>query len=330
MAVRDHLPRVLKDKQRVITRAVFWNISHNSGREDIGLKLGRYHKGTSKVIEATPKPELTLDYEELTALVKMLQEDYEPFRQGVKAFIPLDRPYDAENYKQIKALFSKADTPALVELLIEHKVIHAELALALQQTRRVRAIQQFEAMLDQDALESKWQQWFTRNSWVLGSEFVEVIGERHIDRSNISDFLMRAYDGFLDIVEIKRPEGGLKFWSPQLDHGNPVPASDLTKALTQASRYIYEVEREANSVKFQESVGGVRTVKPRCILIFGRSKGWTDQQIEAYRILNAGFHNLTVLTYDHVLDRARRIVGLERKRGAGATQPRREATMERT
>jgi hypothetical protein len=27
----------------------------------------------------------------------------------------------------------------------------------------------------------------------------------------------------------------------------------------------------------------------------------------AYRILNASFHNLTVLTYDHVLDRARRI-----------------------
>ncbi len=179
-------------------------------------------------------------------------------------------------------------------------------------TRRVRAIKQFEMMLAEDAPEATWQRWFTRNNWVLGSEFVEVIGERHIDTSNISDFLMRAYDGFLDIVEIKRPEGGLKFWSPALDHGNPVPHSDLTKALTQASRYIYEVEREANSVKFLEMVGGVRTVKPRCILIFGRSNEWTEQQIEAYRILNAGFHNLTVLTYDHVLERARRIVGVER------------------
>lgn len=315
MPVKDHLPRVLKNKERVVTRAVLWNIGHNDGREDIGLKLGRYQKGTGKVVEGTPKAELTLDYEEFTALVRLLQEDYEPFRQGVKAFIPLDRPYDVENYQQIRALFSKAETPALVNLLIEHKVIHAELALALQQTRRVRAIKQFEAMLREDAIESKWQDWFTRNSWVLGSEFVEVIGERHIDRSNISDFLMRAYDGFLDIVEIKRPEGGLRFWSPTLDHGNPVPHTDLTKALTQASRYIYEVEREANSVKFQESVGGVRTVKPRCILIFGRSNAWSDQQIEAYRILNAGFHNLTVLTYDHVLDRARRIVGMTR--GAG-------------
>jgi hypothetical protein len=320
MSVQDHLARILKTKQRVVTRAVFWNIGHNTGREDISLKLGRYQKGTAKVVDGTPKCELTLDNEEFVALVKLLQEEYEPFRQGVKAFIPLDTPYDEENFKQIRALFSKAETPALVNLLIEHKVIHAELALALQQARRARAIEQFEALLENDALESKWQEWFKRNSWVLGSQFVEIIGERSIDTSNISDFLMRAYDGFIDIVEIKRPGGALRFWSPTLDHGNPWPSSDLTKALTQASRYIYEVEREANSVKFLERVRGVRTVKSRCTLIFGRSNDWSEQQIEAYRILNSGFHNLTVLTYDHVLQRAQRIMGAPSKRAARAVQ----------
>jgi hypothetical protein len=103
----------------------------------------------------------------------------------------------------------------------------------------------------------------------------------------------------------------LQFWASALDHGNYVPSSDLTKAITQASRYIYEVEREANSVKFLERVGGVKTVKPRCILVFGRSNDWNEEQAEAYRIMNAGFHNLTVLTYDHVLTRAKRIVGLD-------------------
>ncbi len=112
----------------------------------------------------------------------------------------------------------------------------------------------------------------------------------------------------------------MRFWSPTLDHGNPWPSSDLTKALTQASRYIYEVEREANSVKFLERVRGVRTVKSRCTLIFGRSNDWSEQQIEAYRILNSGFHNLTVLTYDHVLQRAQRIMGAPSKRAARAVQ----------
>lgn len=121
---------------------------------------------------------------------------------------------------------------------------------------------------------------------------------------------MEAYDGFLDVVEIKRPGGGLRFWASGLDHGNPVPSQDLVKAITQASRYIFEVEREANSVKFLNKVDGVRTVKPRCILIFGRSCDWSADQAEAYRILNASFHNLTIMTYDHVLARAQRILDL--------------------
>lgn len=120
---------------------------------------------------------------------------------------------------------------------------------------------------------------------------------------------MEAYDGFHDVIEIKRPEGGMQFWANSLDHGNYMPATDLIKAVTQASTYIYEVEREANSVKFLDREGGVKTVKPRCVLIFGRSYDWNDKQIEAFRILNSGYHNLAIMTYDHVLERARRIVG---------------------
>lgn len=122
---------------------------------------------------------------------------------------------------------------------------------------------------------------------------------------------MQAYDGFLDIIEIKRPDGALRFWSPSSDHNNQIPSSGLIKAITQANRYVYEVEREANSVKFLERVDGVKTIKPRCVLIFGRSNNWNNEQKEAFRILNAGYHNISIMTYDHVLSRAKRIVGLE-------------------
>ena len=164
-------------------------------------------------------------------------------------------------------------------------------------------------MLAGNLVEGRWQEWFENNTWVLGSEYVRVLGERQIDTKNISDFLMEAYDGFLDIVEIKRPEGGMKFWGAVLDHGNYVPSQDLVKAITQAAQYVYEVEREANSVKFLERVGRIRTVKPRCVLVFGRSHDWNDKQVEAYRILNAGYHSMSILTYDHVLERAKRVAG---------------------
>lgn len=314
--VEDRLVKVLRNKPTTITRAIFWKIPHHSRQEDICLKLGRYKKpvdfdeGEEPELLA-PKSELTLDQEEFKALIEFLRQSYEPFRLGVKAFIPLDRPFEVENAKQIKALFSLPKKDEIVRFILENEVIPEDLAAGLRQARRARAVREFKAMLDQDLRELPWQDWFQNNNWVLGSQFVRILDERHIDTQNISDFLMEAYDGFLDVVEIKRPNGGLEFWASTLDHGNYVPSTDLTKAVTQASRYIYEVEREANSVKFLERVGGVKTVKPRCILVFGRSNNWNAQQAQAYRILNAAFHNLTILTYDHVLTRARRISGIE-------------------
>ena len=314
--VKDKLARVLLDKPTVITRAVFWSIPHDSGREDISLKIGRYKKpkgmfGPEAAEVEEPKSELTLTDVEFKALIEFVRENYEPFRHGAKAFIPLDTPYDKENASQIRALFSLPERHKLVEFIVSNEIIPEELSVLLEQARRVRAVKMFEQMLEEDQKEQDWQAWLENNSWVLGSEFVRVLDDRNIDTQNISDFLMEAYDGFLDVVEIKRPEGGLVFWASSLDHGNYIPSSDLTKAITQANRYIFEIEREANSLKFLERVEGIRTVKPRCTLIFGRSNDWNTEQGEAYRILNAGFHNLHVMTYDHVLSRARRMVALE-------------------
>jgi len=93
--IQDKLVKILRDKQTVITRAIFWKIPHYSGKEDIRLKLGRYKKPKDwfdreelEVLE--PKSELTLDQEEFKSLINFLQENYEPFRKGVKAYIPLD------------------------------------------------------------------------------------------------------------------------------------------------------------------------------------------------------------------------------------------------
>lgn len=51
--------------------------------------------------------------------------------------------------------------------------------------------------------ESFWQNWFSENKWVLGSDFAQIIDERNIDTENIADYIMRAFDGFVDLVEIK-------------------------------------------------------------------------------------------------------------------------------
>jgi hypothetical protein len=314
-----HLVKVLGDKKTVVRRAVFWRIPHHTDKQDVRLKIGRYKKSRDGRLKEepetqSPKSELTLDDEEFLNLIGFVQENYEPFKAGTKAFIPLDRPFDdSDTAEAVKAFFNLSEKRELVDFLLKHDIIPEHLLLALHQKHRLNAIAKFDGMLADDLIEQPWQKWFKENPWVLGTEFVRVLDERKIDTEHISDFLMQAYDGFLDVIEIKRPEGRLKFWSERLDHGNYVPSPDLTKAITQATRYIYEVEREANSVKFLERVDHVKTIKPRCILIFGRSREWDSERTESYRILNSSFHNLSILTYDHVLDRARRLLNHEEK-----------------
>ena len=43
---------------------------------------------------------------------------------------------------------------------------------------------------------------------------------------------------------------------------------------------------------------------------FGRSNDWNDEQREAYRILNAAYNQISILTYDHLLFRAKNVLGI--------------------
>jgi len=310
----DYLIEILKDKARTVTRAAFWKIPHHTQEEDVRLKIWRSTKtsGPTDILErGTPKSKLTLDNDEFKALLNFIEKNYEPFKQGVKHYLPIDQKFDPKSLEHLKAIFDNPDKKQVLDFIATHSILPDELIMGLQTQARIKAVNEFEMMLNQNLVEQKWQAWFTKNDWVLGSEFVRILDERKIDTANIADYLMEAYDGFLDIIEIKRPDNSLKFWADVLDHDNYVPSTDIIKAITQATTYIYEVEREANSVKFLERVGNVKTIKPRCILIFGRSYNWNDAQKAAYRILNSSYHNLTIMTYDHVLDRAKRILEID-------------------
>src|SRR3989344_1008936 len=314
----EYLFGLLKEKTKTVTRAAFWKIPHKTPQEDICLKIGRYNKNgfAPDTLEVeNPKSELTLDNEEFQKLLELLSENYEPFKKGVKEYIPIDEKFYHEQIGHLKAIFADPDKQKVLDFIAKNNILPEDLIAGLQNQTRINAVREFETMLGKNLVEQKWQEWLKRNDWVLGSEFVRILDEREIDTANITDYLMQAYDGFLDIVEIKRPEGSLRFWADGQDHGNYVPSADLTKAITQATKYIYEVEREANSVKFLERVGNVKTIKPRCILIFGRSHDWDDDQKESYRILNSSYHNLSIMTYDHVLNRAKRILQIDNEEG---------------
>ncbi|MFO7676488.1 MAG: DUF4263 domain-containing protein [bacterium] len=287
---------------------VFWKISHKTPREDIRLKIGRYDRPSGKCETAKPRSELTLDHDEFDALISFLQESYEPFRRGQRKYIAIDERFDAENLAHLRAIFANPNRTDLLRFIAENEILPDEIAAGIQLQSHKKAVRQFEEMLCRDLDESDWENWFKSNPWVLGSEFVRVLDERRIDVGNVADFIMQAYDGFVDIIEIKKPAPDLRFWRKLANGGHPVPSGKLVEAITQSARYIHEVERRMNDLEFTERMQGVKAIKPRCVLIYGRSTGWDTPKQETYRLLNSCYHNLTILTYDHVLERAKRIL----------------------
>ncbi len=304
----DYAPaQTLKTKKRVYSQALLMKIPHDHLEEnDISLKVGRYALPYGRVAESNPKSELTLDNEELNALIKYISEYYTPVSLGQGEYISVTGD-NAELIRQFKALVDgQADT---AQILIENGILSDNVFFAATSIKKMSALGLFEDALSKDLPEKYWQDWFSQNKWLLGSDFAQIIDERQIDTENIADYIMRAFDGFVDLVEIKKPNG-LPFWAAAKDHDNFVPSSDLVKAITQCLNYIHAIEQEANSVKFLERAKS-KVIKPRCILVYGRSNDWNDEQREAYRILNAAYNQVSILTYDHLLIRAKNVLGIE-------------------
>lgn len=295
----------LKLGPRAYSEAILGKVIHKTtDKQDITLKLGRYKKYTKIPETQSPKSELTLDNEEFNNLIKYIELNYGPLKLGEGKYLQINQDETLPILRQIQQL-SIPDEKQAMEL-IESGLLTDKLQDAINTIRRKKAIQDFEINLTLDKPESFWQEWFSTNKWILGSEYLKILDERSINVGNIADYLMEAFDGFVDIVEIKRPSID-KLWNETLDHSNYVPTSDLTKAIIQCQNYIYEIERQSNSLDFLERVNNVKVIKPRCLLIFGRSNSWNDEQRKAYRILNASLNQITILTYDHLLERIKKI-----------------------
>jgi hypothetical protein len=197
---------VLREKPSVITRAIFWKIPRSTNGA-IHLKLGRYARrpDAREVVDVgAPKSELTLDDEELRALIAFLEENHEPFQTGARKWISLDRDVGAAETEQLRALFANPDKKRLLDFLADHDVIPDDVLRALEHRAKCEAVGELERMLREDRLEAKWQEFFERHDWILGSDFVRILDERTIDTGHIADYLMQAYDGFLDLIEIER------------------------------------------------------------------------------------------------------------------------------
>lgn len=148
------------------------------------------------------------------------------------------------------------------------------------------------------------QKFLMENIWMFGSTYSFVIDETKINEANIFDLIPKDLDGFVDIIEVKLPS--VEFFHFDDSHKNFYCSSSLTKAIAQTQNYIFEFEQKTCDKDYQNN-NNCKVIKPRGIIIIGSKNNLNEEENKYLRILNSSYHNVYIMTYQQLLERAKKV-----------------------
>ena len=145
--------------------------------------------------------------------------------------------------------------------------------------------------------EKEWQRRIYEIICVLYPKYIARFREIEVGTDGrhmkTPDFMLVDSAGFVDILEIKKPDG-IKVVSTTEYRNNYVASRDLEGAIVQIEKYIYILnhEGEARVKKIQDKVRNhlpsnfrLKVVNPQGILLLGRSNNLTDEQLFDFEII---------------------------------------------
>jgi hypothetical protein len=318
--------------RKVLRAEVIKNLKHSEN----AVKACIVHQRRSSVDEpwedmdgttlAQTKPltpsKFQLDSTETRVLFDRLQDLYEIGKEGVprgKAVVTLANAdevirTDAARAEVIRKLLSANHGEEIWELMLQLEPgLTQKLAAAVIYDRRTQAVQRFSDEIGKEHDEEYWKRFLKENSWMFGGSNVAVLDEARIDIKSIADLPFEVEGGFMDVVELKRPDS--PFWV-QSRTGNwlyrkkyLVPHHELQGAIAQTSDYILQAEKHVADSDFLKT-HKVKPLKPRGLVVHGRSTSWRDDEWTAFRLLNDNLHGIQIMTFDHLLAQARRSINL--------------------
>lgn len=168
------------------------------------------------------------------------------------------------------------------------------------------AISRLNTMLACDThSEQDYQEWCDRHFWAFGNGYVVRDDVRRMSRSDQADaILKRTASGFRDIIELKLPSALVIRWDES--HAAHYFGAEVSKAIGQCHRYLDVFSDEARTGLRDRT--DIVAYHPRAIIVVGRSNDWTPEQEKSLHGLNTRLHGITIMTYDHLLQQAERLV----------------------
>lgn len=303
------------------TKFAVWGICDDQTGESKGKQL------TVKTIdrikardgwEADPKKSITINNDEIDILRTFL---------CALPNLPIDGEFlvinaDDAAVQLLNQLTDSENITKLSQLPSDELRLGQSLAAALNYVRMSQVLDEFEQLVKngcgecdgcknhRGCYEKTYQRFLEEHYWIFGSEYSELIPNRRFIKNKEVDFpLRRTVDGYLEVIEIKKPMEDLF----TIHDGKIVAESPaVAKAKWQVSEYLSSIDIKQNDLRVEDDID---VEKVRGKVIIGRIAG-DDVQTKALRQLNALSTRIEVITYDQLIAIAQRMLDILAQEGA--------------
>ncbi|MFA6184842.1 MAG: Shedu anti-phage system protein SduA domain-containing protein [Candidatus Shapirobacteria bacterium] len=252
---------------------------------------GKFVEATGEILELLDGLK-NIDPKILKTILLKLNED-----EKIKTLLESLSEIDLENlsaaYKQKKYQTELENLKKLLELEEKSNIV--------DDIKKDESLKSYEA----GQPEKIFQKWIEQNLWVFGVEYIKKHNERKIALFSEADILMESADGFLDLIELKRPK--YEIFQYDTSHNSYYPSSDLSKVIGQCLFYLQEMDDQKVVL---EKKYKVKIIRPRIKIIAGRTSEFKNEQFEALRMLNSNLNSIQIISYDNLLACGQKIISL--------------------
>jgi hypothetical protein len=165
-------------------------------------------------------------------------------------------------------------------------------------------LKKFENLLKQKRKEKEYQRFLKDNFWMFGPDYVRVRKEEKAGMKGRTDYVLQRFDGYHDIIELKRPDHKL-FSGTRL----PTFSKDLKNALSQAAKYLAYFSKHYLSHKEET---GRDVFLPKVYIVIGRYSARDSELLKIHQNILSRYVEIT--TYDDILNRAKQTLKTIKKR----------------
>ncbi len=239
---------------------------------------------------------------------------------------------NALNISDFKFIFKKLNTEGKIEIFkkvlgIMSRVEIENIEASIKQKEYKKAIEDFEKLLyleetdniingvkkDSDLAkysaeqpEKIFQNWLENNLWVFGVEYYKKHNFSVIatDGSK-ADLVMETADGFLNLIELKRPKLQYELFNYDSSHRNYYPTKDFSQAVSQCLIYLKRLEEFGKTIEENKQVKILRLMIK---LVIGRTNKFSPDEKQTLRLLKSSLYGVDIISYDQILFNAKQIV----------------------